>query len=173
MDLCIIYTLKIQSPTVNHQAVASMTNKRISKLSCDKTEFSKAEITYETVLKNSGYQATLKFEKPSQNTTRNGNRKVIWFNSPFRLNAKTSVGKEFFKLIRKHFPRNHSFRKIFNLNKIRSSYSSIENMKNFIKQHNARVLKNQEHSEERSCNCRVKDNCPLDGKCLRKCCVSS
>ena len=47
----------------------------------------------------------------------------------------------------------------------------MKNMKNLIKQHNARVLKNQEHSEKRSCNCRVKDNCPLDGKCLHKCIV--
>ena len=47
----------------------------------------------------------------------------------------------------------------------------MKNMKNLIKQHSARVLKNQEHSEKRSCNCRVKDNCPLDGKCLHKCIV--
>ena len=47
----------------------------------------------------------------------------------------------------------------------------MENMKNLIKQHNARVLKNHEHSEKRSCNCRVKDNCPLDGKCLYECIV--
>ena len=44
-------------------------------------------------------------------------------------------------------------------------------MKNLIKQHNTRVLKNQEHSEKRLCNCRVKDNCPLDGKYLHKCIV--
>ena len=43
------------------------------------------------------------------------------------------------------------------------------NMTNLIKQHNARVLKNQEHTEKRSCSCRVKDNCPLDGKCLHEC----
>ena len=42
-------------------------------------------------------------------------------------------------------------------------------MKNLIKRHKARVLKNQEHSEKRSCNCRVKDSRPLDGECLRKC----
>ena len=45
-----------------------MTNKRISNLCCDKTEFNKAKITYEKTLKNNGYQTTLKFEKPSQNT---------------------------------------------------------------------------------------------------------
>ena len=44
----------------------------------------------------------------------------------------------------------------------------MKNMKNLIKQHNARVLKNQEYSEKRSCNCRVKDNFPLDGKCLHE-----
>ena len=125
----------------------------------DKMEFNKAKITYKTALKNSVHQATLKFEKPSQNTKRNPYREVIWFNQPFRLNVKTNIGKESFKLIPKHFPRNHSFRKIFNINAIKTSYSSMKNMKNLIKQHNARVLKNQELSEKRSCNCRVKDNC--------------
>ena len=149
----------------------AMTNKRISSLSCDKTEFSKGKTTYKTALKNIAYQATLKFEKPSQNTRRNRNRKVIWFNPPFSLNVKTKIGKEFFKLIRKHFPINRGFRKIFNLNTIKISYSSMNNMENLIKQHNARVLKNQEHSEKRSCNCRVKDSCSLDGKCLDKCIV--
>ena len=37
----------------------------------------------------------------------------------------------------------------------------MKNMKNRIKQHNARALKNKKHSEKRSCNCEVKDNCPL------------
>ena len=106
-----------------------MTNNRISSLSCDETEFNKAKITYETALKNNEYQATLKFEKPSQNTRRNRNRKVIWFNSLFSLNVKTNIGKEFFKLFGKHFPRNHNFRKAFNLNAIKISYSSIKNMK--------------------------------------------
>ena len=47
----------------------------------------------------------------------------------------------------------------------------MKNMKNLIKQHNTRALENQEHSEKRSCNCGVKDNCPLDGKCLHECIV--
>ena len=32
-------------------------------------------------------------------------------------------------------------------------------------------FRKKEHSEKRSCNCRVKDNCPLDEKCLHKCIV--
>ena len=63
-----------------------------------------------------GYQETLKFKKIPHNTRRNRNSKVIWFNRPFSLNVKTNIDKEFFKLIRKHFSRNHSFSKIFNLN---------------------------------------------------------
>ena len=47
----------------------------------------------------------------------------------------------------------------------------MKNMKSLIKQHNTRILKNQEHSEKRSCNCRIKDNCPLNGKCLHECIV--
>ena len=162
---------KSNHPLSTIKQLPSMTNKRISSLSCGETKFNKAKITYETALKNSGYKATVKFKKTSQNTRRNRNRKVIWFNPPFSLNVKTNIGKELLKLIHKYFLRNHSFRKIFNLNTIKISYSSMKNMKNLIKQHNARVLKNQEHSEKRSCNCRVKGNCPLDGKCLHKCTV--
>ena len=47
----------------------------------------------------------------------------------------------------------------------------MKNMKNLIKLHNTKVLKNQEHSEKRSCNCRVKSHCSLDGKCVQKCVV--
>ena len=71
----------------------SVTNKHISSLSCNKTKFNKAKITYETVLNNRGYQATLRFGKSSQNTRWNRNRKVIWFNPPFSLNVKTNIGK--------------------------------------------------------------------------------
>ena len=77
--LIYIHSKSNHPPSIIKQ-LPSMTNKCISRLSCDKTEFNKAKITYETALKNSGYQATLKFEKTSQNTRRNRNRKMIWFN---------------------------------------------------------------------------------------------
>ena len=47
----------------------------------------------------------------------------------------------------------------------------MKNMKNLIKKHSARVLESQEHSEKRSCNYEVKDNCPLDGKSFHECIV--
>ena len=126
--------ISTQNPTTHrhNQGISIKDQKRFSSISCHETEFSKAKITYETVLRNSGYQATLKFEKPSQNTRRNRNRKVICFKPPFCLNVTTNIGKELFKFIRKHFPRNHSFRKICDLNSIRISYSSVKDCSTII-----------------------------------------
>ena len=62
-----IHSKSNHTPTIIKQ-LPSMTNKHISSLSCNKTKFNKAKITYETVLKNRGYQATLRFGKSSQNT---------------------------------------------------------------------------------------------------------
>ena len=65
-----IHSKSNHPPSIIKQ-LPSMTNKHISRLSCNETEFKKANIMYKMTLKNSGYQATLKFEKPSQNTSRN------------------------------------------------------------------------------------------------------
>lgn len=77
----------------------------------------------------------------------------------------------YFKLIRKHIPRSHRFSKIFNTNNIKLRYSATANMKNFIKQHNTNVLHKIESSNTRLCNCRKKESCPLNGKCLEACIV--
>ena len=44
-------------------------------------------------------------------------------------------------------------------------------MANIINQHNFKTLSSQKDIQARSCNFRVKANCPLDGKCLSKCIV--
>ena len=122
-----------------------MTNKRISNLSCNEHEFNKAKALYESALKNSGFNYSMKFEAPVENARRNRNRKVIWFNPPYSLNVKTNIGKIFLKLGRKNFPRSHKLGKIFNLNTMKISYSSMPNVKNLIKQHNSKILnKDQE-----------------------------
>ena len=51
-----IHSKSNHPPSIIKQ-LPSMTNKRISSLSCDETEFNKAKIMYEMVLKKSGYQA--------------------------------------------------------------------------------------------------------------------
>ena len=109
----------------------------------------------------------MKLEAPIENTRRNRNRKVIWFNPPYSLNVKTNIGKVFLQLVRKDFPRSHKFSKIFNLNTIKISYSSMPNVKNLIKQHNSKILRKDRDKIQRSCNCRIKESCPLNGKCLQ------
>ena len=44
----------------------------------------------------------------------------------------------------------------------------MSSMSSVIKQHNYRVLSITENVD-RLCNCRNKENCPLDGKCLQSC----
>ena len=148
-----------------------MINKRISTLSCNEHEFKKAKRLYESALKSSGFNYSMKFGAPAENARRNRNRKIIWFNSPYRLTVKTNIGKVFLKLVRKHFPRSHKLSKIFNLNTIKISYSSMPNVKNLIKQHNSKILNKDRDKIQRPCNCRIKESCPLNGKCLHQCMV--
>ena len=122
-------------PSITKQ-LPSMTSKHILNLSCNENEFNKAKPLYKSVLKSSGFNYSIKFKAPAENARRNRNRKVIWFNPPYSLNVKTNIGKVFLKLVRKHFPRSHKLSKIFNLNTIKISYSSMPNVKNLIKQHN-------------------------------------
>ena len=158
-------------PSSITKQLPSMTNRRISNLPCNENEFNKAKPLYESALKNSGFIYSMKFEAPVENTRRNRNRKVIWFNPPYSLNVKTNISKVFLKLVRKHFPRSHKFNKIFNLNTIKISYSSMSNVKDLIKQHNPKILSNYQDKIQRPCNCRMKESCPLNGKCLHQCMV--
>ena len=96
----------------------SMTNKRISNLSSNEHEFKRAKTLYESALKSSGFNYSIKFKAPVENARRNRNRKVIWLNPPYSLNVKTNIRKVFLKLVRKYFPRSHKLNKIFNLNSI-------------------------------------------------------
>ena len=65
--LLYIHSKSNHPPSIIKQ-LSSMTNKRISSVFCEENEFNKAKITYQTAPKNGRYQATLKFEKPFQNT---------------------------------------------------------------------------------------------------------
>ena len=147
----------------------SMTDKRISNLSCDEHEFNKAKPLCEAALKRNRFNYSMKFEAPVKNGRRNRNRKVIWFNLPYSLNVKKNI--VFLKLVRKHFPRSHKLSKIFYLNTVKISYSSMPNVKNLIKQHNSKILNKGRDKIKRPCNFRIKESCPLNGKCLHQCMV--
>ena len=79
---------------------------------------------------------------------------------------KTNIGRIFLRLIDKHFPLHHKYRKLFNRNNIKISYSCIPNMASVIRNRNTSLLKDPTPTDIKECNCRRKPECPLDKKYL-------
>ena len=103
-------------------------------------------------------------------TRRNRHWNITWFNPPFSR-LSTNIGWRFRTLVNKHFPKGSKLNKIFNWNTLNLSYSCMSNMSAVIRQWNSSIRKVRKIVSEnyvggKSCNqCRVKDNCPLNGKC--------
>lgn len=153
-------------PTILKQ-LPKMINKRISGLSSNEEEFNKAKNIYEDALLQSGFEPKLTYEPNQDNSKKRKRcRNIIWFNPPYNNQVKTEIGKHFLKLVRKHFTKRNRLHKIFNTNTIKISYSCSPNITSIIKQHNAKILNESLQKISKPCNCRVKKNCPLDGKCL-------
>ena len=72
--------------------------------------------------------------------------------------------------MRKHFPKNNKYHKIFKLNTLKLSYCGTTNVGN-IKQHNSKVLSKTNDNNNRKCNCQSKTHYPLHGECLTQCLV--
>ena len=96
---------------------------------------------------------------------------VVWFNPPYSQSVKTNIGKMFIKLVRKHFPKNSKYHKIFNLNTLKLSYCCTTSVGNIIKQHNSKLLSKTNDNNNRKCNCKSKSNYPLNGEYLTQCLV--
>ena len=149
-------------------------NRRLSEISSDEAVFNEAATPYQDALHKSGYTYKLEFKPPQKAPPqrRNRSRKIIWFNRPYNKNVKTKIGREFLRLIDKCFPAGHKLRKIFNRNTLKLSYSCMPNVQRIIKRHNQSVLKNSaqpaQDQAERACNCKKKEECPLEGHCLAK-----
>ena len=69
------------------------------------------------------------------------------------------------------FPKNHPLHKIFNRHMLKLSYSCMPNMKSIIASHNKALLSDYTptptQQSNKQCNCRTKDKCSLEGKCIR------
>ena len=150
--------------------IPNMISDRINKISSNKTIFERASPYYNDALATSGYKETISFDnnKQSKNKKRTRSRKLIWFNPPFSTNVKTDVARKFLKIVDKNFPKNHKFRKLFNRNTLKVSYSCLPNMSSIISSHNKKVLSNNTTQNDITCNCRKKELCPLKGKCQDK-----
>ena len=87
------------------------------------------------------------------------------------------MGHRFLALVDKHFLKDHKLRKIFNRNTIKISYSCMNNTKQIIDNHNKCILNSSKHindtadntntKDSKTCNCRQKNTCPLNGNCLQ------
>ena len=149
-------------------------NKRLSALSSSEEMFKSVAPLYQEALKNAGYNYELKFKpvdtSQNQRKSHKHKRNILYFNPPYSQGVKTNVGAKFLKLIGKHFPKNNPLSKIINRNTVKMSYRCTPNMSQIISSHNSKILKNEELSEERKCNCSKNNVCPLGGKCLEKKC---
>ena len=47
----------------------------------------------------------------------------------------------------------------------------MPNMNNIIRKHNSKTMKNPAPSTTKTCNCRQKTDCPMDGNCLCECLI--
>ena len=146
--------------------IPKMIGRRISDLSHDEEEFDRAKHIYEEALASSGHPSNLEYQPPVQGRKRNRHRAVTWFNPPFCSSVKTSIGKKFLQLVKRHFPENHRYASIINRNTVKISYSCLPNMGSIIKQQNERLLREPDNTNPRSCNCRNREQCPLNGACL-------
>ena len=141
-------------------------NRRLSNLSSDEEMFRSVTPIFQEALNKAGYKFKLTYKpQKSKNRTPKHQRKrpVTWWNPPYSSNVKTSIGRQFFKLLDQHFPKNSPLHKIINRNTVKMSYRTTPNFKKIISAHNSKILK--EKTPDPPCNCLDKSTCPLDGSC--------
>ena len=99
--------------------------KRLSNNSFDEKIFQESAIYYEDTLNKAGYLDEVVYHAPSgsnqENKNKNCQRNVLWFNLPCSKSVTTRIGQSFLYLIDIHFPKNHTFNKIFNRNNVKAS----------------------------------------------------
>ena len=154
------------------EKIPTMVSKRLSDLSKNEEVFKQAVPPYEEALRTSGYSQKLSYTQKHDHEQKKRNRKrnIIWFNPPYSKSVETKIGKIFLQLIDKHFPPgkiirdNKELHKIFNRNNVKVSSSCLRNIGSIISSHNKILLKTE--NESYGCNCRNKNDCPLQEKCL-------
>ena len=151
-------------------------NKRLTNISSNEQVFNEAIAPYQQALEESGYDFKLKFDPQPRRATRKSKarkRKITWYNPPWDSNVKTNLGRKFLLIVDKCFPKNHPLNKIFNRHTLKLSYSCMPNMKAVISSHNKNMLAQDGATaaplqQPRTCNCRNRPECPLQGNCMQE-----
>ena len=138
--------------------------------------FDNAKHSYQAALRLSNFNRELKHENKSKTNyvskkKQNRTRQVIFLNPQYCQSVKTNIRKKvFLHLIDKLF-KNENMKKIFNRNNCKVSYCCMDNVKSLISRHNKNVLSracNKNNQEISTCNCRDKNSCSLNCKCLQE-----
>lgn len=171
-EIMYIHSQSNHPPAIIRQLPLSVES-RLKSISSSKEIFEESAKDYQDALERSGFSHKLTYDTTNKvRKTRNRRQKVIWFNPPYSKSVKTNVGKEFLKLIDKHFPEHNKFNKIFNRSTVKVSYSCMPSMKSKINQHNKKVLQTTpaqtDEEPRRTCSCRQNTICPLNNNCLDK-----
>ena len=164
---------KSNHPSIIIKEILKAIAERISDISSSEVVFNESISIYSDALQKNGFHDNITFILKTTNTKTNKKKtrkhKIIWFSPPYCLSVKTNVGKTFLKLIKKHFPKGNSLSKTFNKNTVKVSYSRMgnisSNISSIISSHNKNIL-NPVSNTKYGCNCRSKESCPLQNKCL-------
>ena len=113
----------------------------LSNLSSTEPILKESTIHYKNNLRQSGYNKKLSYKPTDTKHQKHSKqkRKIIWLNPPFSKNVSTKIGKSLLSLLDLHFPRKYIYSSIFNRNKIKVSYSCIQNIKSVINNYNMKV----------------------------------
>ena len=147
-------------------------NRRLCSISSSEEMFQKEVDHYQKALDDAGYNVKLEYQEEDNSrkqNKKNRSRNVIWFNPPYSSNVKTNIGSRFLSLLRKHFPPNSELYKLFNVKKVKFSYSCCPSMMKIISDHNKKVLGKRQTRAGSGCNCEDGvESCPFEGDCLSK-----
>ena len=184
MTVSTIYTKKVTTRQRSFKNIPKGIELRFSNNSSGSKLFEEVAKPYSRALKDNGHRTELKFTVPPTQRDRTSydpkdlrhverkkktrKRNVTWFNPPFSKNVAANVGNKFFTLFSSRFPPNNELHKIINKNTVKLSYSCMNNIQQIINSHNKTILTSAAENNNKLCNCRKKNSCPLNGKCLQK-----
>ena len=118
--------------------------KRLSRLSSTKQIFENSKDYYEQLLRQCGYNEKLNYTEENSKINKKSRKcNILWFNPPYSKSVKTNIRKRFLCVIYKHFPPTHKYRKTFNRNTVKISYSCMPKFKSKTSTHNKKYQINQ------------------------------
>ena len=139
-------------------------NKRLTELSSSEEVFNETIEPYQEALDKAGYGYKLRFAPKTQGQQKvRRNRKIIWYTPPYSRNVATNIGKEFFQLLDKCFPKPHILNPIFNRNTVKMS--CLPSIGSIISSHNRKLI-SPPSDEAEPCDCE-EDQCPVGGNCQK------